>query len=343
MKTITLLYASEDASYAQQLERQLLHATNRTVRIRHNDGSIPGNEIAQAWNESLYGSHLFVVLVSADLSNATKKLAYIQQANTLAPDRIVAVYLRPCWIEGGRFEGIAVMPSKPITSYSGYAKEEAWVHIVQHIIGMVAQVNDSDLPIRPVTRRDQVSSSPAKQHPWQRMQEPVEVCVQKNRTVEKKVEPIVFKPEREVQEWDCTLLYASQDERWIPLVERTLRVLQRGIKIRFTILKPADVEQAIEQVQHSRLTLALLSPDFLASDWMEHYKYLSMLLERKEQVIVPVKLRDCQWTRTVSVPRQGAIGKTGNDALWSEVSQEIIAVLRKNNPDDIPPANPYSR
>jgi hypothetical protein len=339
MKTITLLYAREDATYAQQLERQLLHTSNHGIYcIRHNDASIPGDEIAEAWSNSLYNSHLFVVLVSADLSNAPTILKYVQQANELAPDRVQAVYLRPCWVKGGKFEGVPVIPSNPITSYSGYKKEEAWVYVVQQIVSMLAQVSDSNLPVQP--RQPTRTPAPvAKQHPWQQPRQEREVppATPIERRAEKPATSSVVAKEREVQEWDCTLLYAAQDERWIPFMERTLHIMRNSIKIRFTFLKPKSIEAAVEQVQHSHLTLALISPDFLGSKWMDHYDTIGRLLERQQQVIIPVMLRDCQWHKnTVSIPRSKAIGKTGNDAAWHEVSQEIIRVLRGRYPDDIP-------
>lgn len=323
---VTLLYSTADQTSAQEVERQLLHATKQRVSVRHNSHARPGQETADAWEQSMH-AHVFVVLISADLTSS-KKMSHVQEAIRLAPDRVVPVYLRPCWLEeNSTFEGLSVIPTRPISSHSGAAKEQAWLSVVGRIMSVLATVDD--LPVMPAR-----PTPPMPKHPWQRPATPGPVR-------RPPLAPIVERVHKE-REWRVTVLYAAQDSAWIALMERTLRVIQRtalaGTGIRFTVPALRTSEEDVEAMLYrSHLTLALISPDFLASEWMDQYDELSGLLARTQRVLVPVLVRECQWRKSVCIPRTRAIGKAGNDAAWSEVSQEIVQVLRKQYPDEMPP------
>src|SRR5262249_47945696 len=91
-----------------------------------------------------------------------------------------------------------------------------------------------------------------------------------------------------------------------------------------------------QRVTNSRLTVALLSPDFLASEWMDRYDQINAWLRSVGQRIIPVLLRKCEWKGGQPIPRDGAIGRVGNDAAWTEISKEIRKVFGDYYPNEMP-------
>jgi len=328
MPQITLLHASEDTALAEQLERQLLHANNR-VTVAHNNNAMYGKNINEEWTKTLYTSHLFIVLISADLSSSERSMQYVRDAVHAEPDRIIPVLIRPCLLDDGHtFNGYKVIPNKAITNYSGAAKEEIWLQIVRFILDKLSDVSEPTGYHAPMQQPWQQPTPPTRKFVRQR-----EVVQPRPTFVETPVVPVIESRPVELQEkraMDVVVLSAPQDRAWLPYVDRTFKVMGRGLNTTFTIHH--NPEQAVDAVLDAALTLVLVSPDFLASDYNDLYHEIAPALNKRGKSIVPVLLRDCKWeANTAIIPRNGAIRKTGNDAAWSEVSREIRQVVKERS------------
>ena len=264
------------------------------------------------------------MLISADLSSSRRELQYVLDAIRAEPDRVIPVLIRPCMIDDGHtFNGYKVIPNKAITNYSGAAKEEIWLQIVRFILDKLSDVNDPIGYHAPMPQPWQQPAPPTRKFVRQR-----EAVQPRPTFVEMPIAPVIeTEPVRvqEKREMDVVVLSSPQDKTWLQYIDRTFKIMGRGMNITFSIHH--NPEHAIDAVLDATLTLVLVSPDFLASDYNDLYKTMAPVLGR-EKPIVPVLLRDCKWeANTVIIPRNGAIKKTGNDAAWSEVSKEIRKVI----------------
>lgn len=364
-RQITLLYATKDKSLAQELDAQLQAASASvgiSLKVRHNDDASAGNVIAQVWADRLRDSDVFVPLVSADLWSAGNVWDYVQEAvQKKQAERIVPVRLRPCLLVQGKMLGLAVIPSKPITSFSGASREDAWLEVVTQILQTLQTVPPTNKPV-PASLFSGASSvavpvappapliapAPIPQTP-PLVQSPPAFLPPSPQTPPASIVPLSAPPAS--KEWEITLLFAPEDDNWVAPMTRVFTILQRttlsSAGIRFKIHRGAEglptgsEDELKERIAASRLTLALISPDFLASDWMDRYEQIQQWLESREHGIIPVLLRDCQWQRWEPIPSSGAIKSTGNDAAWANVSKTIKGILRRYYPGDMPAPNPW--
>lgn len=362
-RQVTLLYAAKDKPLAQELETQLQAASasvGMSLVIRHNDEASAGSVIAQVWADRLRDSDVFVPLVAADIWSAGKVWDYVQETvQTKQAERIVPVWLRRCLLNQGKFEGLALIPNQPITSFSGADRENAWLEVVTQILQTLQLVPSTSrpapaLPFRvappaavwPVGKpAPLVTPAPVFQAPSVIQAPPAAPIPPSSQTPPTSVTPLGAPPAS--KEWEITLLFAPEDENWVEKVTRVFTILQRttlsSAGVRFKIHRGAEglptgsEDELKERIAASRLTLALVSPDFLASDWMDQYEQIKQWLNSRGHGVIPVLLRDCQWTQnTQYIPRSGAIKSTGNDAAWTSVSKEISSILRSYYPGDMP-------
>ena len=360
-RQITLLYATTDKLLAQELEAQLRAASasvGMSLKICHNADDGAGSVIADVWADRLRDSDVFVPLVSADLWVAGEVWDYVREIVQQKPaERIVPAWLRPCLLSQGKMEGLTVIPSKAITSYSGAAKETAWLEVVERILQTLQTVPPTQ---KPAPASPFSGFSPAAQpSAWPAPQiaptplppmlpliqtPPAAPLLPPSQIPPTPVAPLSAPPAS--KEWEITLLFAPEDDNWVVPVTRMFTILQRGALsssgVRFKIhrgtegLPTVSEDEFKERIAASRLTLAFVSPDFLASDWMDQYEQINQWLRSRGHNIIPVMLRDCQWQGGVPVPRSGAIKTTGNDAAWTSVTKAISSVLRSYYPGDIP-------
>ncbi len=137
--------------------------------------------------------------------------------------------------------------------------------------------------------------------------------------------------------------YAHKDERFRLQLEPHLKLLQRKGQIvtwHDRLIKPgsqwADAIDA--NLEQAKIILLLVSADFIASDYC-YEKEMTRALERhaaKEAVVIPVIIRDCQWTSAPFAKLQGLPkdGKavdlwTKRDTAWRNVANGIEKVAQK--------------
>jgi serine/threonine protein kinase len=365
LRQVTLLYAPKDTSLAQELESHLQAATQSAglpLVVRHNAAAGAGTEIAKIWSDRLQNSDVFVPLVSADIWGPKDIWGYVQEVFlTKKAEQIVPVLLRPCVLDQGTFQGLNVVPGRPITSFSGAAKESAWLDVVTHIIQTVKAGSLTRQPS--LAAAASVASQVVSAQPYSLPPSPAatrRVSVPQNQpsfspsiapsstsSLQRPTTPATsLAAPPSSKEWEITLLFAPEDTNWIAPMTRIFTIMQRtllsSLGIRFIIHQGAeglqrDSDELLkERIASSRLTLALVSPDFLASDWIERYDGINAWLRSRGQNIIPVLLRDCKWEGGVPLPRNGAIKRVGNDAAWTEVAKEIRTVLEGYYPGEMP-------
>jgi hypothetical protein len=97
-----------------------------------------------------------------------------------------------------------------------------------------------------------------------------------------------------------------------------------------------SIDAALTQAE---IILFLVSPDFLASNYIHEIEMRTALRREAESVvrIVPIILRPCAWNSTPLarfqvLPRDGKPVTTYNsrDTAWLHVSEEILAVIREH-------------
>jgi hypothetical protein len=341
---VTLLYASKDALLALVLETHL-QATGLRLSVFHNDGAKPGANIARSWEERLRNTSVFIPLVSADLWSDQKVWKYVQQVVSTKPSaQVVPVHLRPCWLDNGKFEGIEVVLPQPVTSFVGAAKESAWLDIVSRIVQTLQTLGNvyQPAPIAQAVVPPSLYVLPEPAPTRQVLPNQAQITAPASGS-----QPSSMSAPPSSDAWGVTVLYAPEDKDWIPLIIRTFTILQRStmsrMGVRFVVHQGADGlsrgsgEEMKQRIIDSRITLALLSPDFLASEWMDYYEDLNAMLRGRGHAIIPVLLRGCEWHGGVAVPRTGAIGQVGNDAAWGELSKEIRTLFKHWYPNDMPP------
>jgi serine/threonine protein kinase len=365
-RQVTLLCAPKDTSLALHLESHLLAAAQSAglpLVVRHNADSSAGTVIARVWADRLQNSDVFVPLVSADLWGSPNIWGYVQEViHMKKAECILPVLARPCSLDQGKFQGLNVVPNKPVSSFSGAAaKENAWLSVVNHIIQAVRAIKSTHQPslAAPVSVASQVlpaqplsvlpSPSSTRRISMPQSQPTISSYVAPSSTssFQQPTLPATSLAAPPVsQEWEITLLFAPEDKNWITPMIRIFTIMQRtllsSLGVRFLIhrgtegLQNNSDECLRERIASSRLTLALVSPDFLASDWIERYDEMNVWLMSRGQYVIPVLLRDCKWEGGVPLPRDEAIKKISNDTAWSDVSREITAIFRHYYPSEVP-------
>ncbi len=137
--------------------------------------------------------------------------------------------------------------------------------------------------------------------------------------------------------------YAHKDERFRLQLEPHLKLLQRTGQIATwhdRLIKPgAQWADAIDaNLEQAKIILLLVSSDFIASDYC-YEKEMKRALERhaaKEAVVIPIIIRDCQWTsapfaKLQALPKDGKAVDlwTKRDTAWRNVANGIEKVAQK--------------
>lgn len=148
----------------------------------------------------------------------------------------------------------------------------------------------------------------------------------------------------------CFISYANQDEHLFKQFETHLKIMRKQGAIRSWhqgMIAPGDDWRAktARELAAADVVLLLLSPDFLASDYLddEHVAQAIRRHERQEARVIPIIVRDCQLTGS-PLARLRALPKTGEplskwqdvDAFWKAIAigiQEAIAELPPGRTD----------
>lgn len=136
--------------------------------------------------------------------------------------------------------------------------------------------------------------------------------------------------------------YSHKDEALRDELETHLKLLQRlGVVITWydrKIVGGQEWEGEIDgRLQTANIILLLVSADFLASDyiWGNEVKRAMERHEAGEATVIPIMLRECDWTGTPFEKLQGypkdmkpVAAHRDHDAAWTEVSKGIRAAAK---------------
>ena len=149
--------------------------------------------------------------------------------------------------------------------------------------------------------------------------------------------------------------YAHKDEE----LKNDLLVMVKGIERRNIIkiwhdrkIEPGQAwREAIQNAMKTcEMGLLLISPDFIASDFIHNVELRELLKRRAEGglLVIPIILRDCLWKSELGLGEIQALPQdakpvitfrkdTGErDAAWTKIAEYIEQKATNNNPDSEP-------
>jgi tetratricopeptide (TPR) repeat protein len=152
--------------------------------------------------------------------------------------------------------------------------------------------------------------------------------------------------------------YSHKDEEWKKRLLPQLRALEQAESIAVWDDRRIDAGDAwypeiMAAMEHAAVSICLISPDYLASDFCvkEEIPYLLQRRERGGMILIPVLLRPCPWqafkwlSEIQMIPRDNksvAVDFRGiEDAPFAEVASRVFEIV--NNPAYVPPAPPPPR
>ena len=149
--------------------------------------------------------------------------------------------------------------------------------------------------------------------------------------------------------------YSHKDEKWKDWLLPQLRVLEMAGRIIVWDDRKIDqgdqwYDEIIEAMDDAAVTICLISPDYLASDFIakEEIPYLLERRKRDGMALNPVLLRPCHFelfswlSPTQMLPRDGKSVsedfKGKEDGVFAEVADEVLKIL--DDPNYTPPKPP---
>jgi len=136
--------------------------------------------------------------------------------------------------------------------------------------------------------------------------------------------------------------YSKFDKEYLENFKKHLTSLNKQGILEFwddSMIAPGEEwnTQIKSALDNSDVVFLLLSSDFLATDyiWTEEISEAMKRHELGKSVVIPIKIRDCEWSGTPfsklqGLPRKGPFcGSPKNDTFWREVVEEVTYLLKK--------------
>ena len=150
-----------------------------------------------------------------------------------------------------------------------------------------------------------------------------------------------------IPKYDAFLCYSSADKTW---VRRTLLPTLRSYNLRVCIdfedfeAGTYIIENIADAIFSSRKTIAVLSPDFVESDWCQKELMMASTQIRNRHKVIPVMYRECEVPRflcdvtyldwcneDVRVTFWEQLIRTMNDGSEQEMSNGVVCTGGKTN------------
>lgn len=140
------------------------------------------------------------------------------------------------------------------------------------------------------------------------------------------------------------VMHANEDKRSLADVDQLFKQLAYGDyrgQVRFSVVSATPGRALAEEIEHAFLTLALLTPQFVGSPWIQSIFAAHRLSEQSGSRLIPIHLKPIHWPyqdhTLVWVPRDKAISRySDKDEAWYVVGNEIRRVLHTLYPGGIP-------
>lgn len=135
--------------------------------------------------------------------------------------------------------------------------------------------------------------------------------------------------------------YSHKDERFRERLETELRLLSREratLEWQDRMIRPGEEwrEEIREQLNQAAVIILLVTPDFLASDFIHDEELLRALQrhERGDARVIPVIVRPCAWQRS-PIARLQALPKdakaittwSNRDSAWTDVGEQLDRLI----------------
>lgn len=129
------------------------------------------------------------------------------------------------------------------------------------------------------------------------------------------------KPQQPIQVY---ISYSERDRDWLEQLTVHLLPLKRSEYINLAIA-PDSSDEAVRAIEAARMAIALVSADFLASDWIAELEMPKLLNRRRSGGLpfVPILVRPCIWEFADWFDRASIRPKSGRPlSLLSEAEAE---------------------